>query len=157
MNAFVSHATHSSEQYIVSLVAKKLADNQIGAVTNFVHTEGIDLQTSAQIRKATIFIGLVTNAGTTYRKNQVFTEFQFALQNQRPSILLVEQGTRIPAWLDQSKIIVFSRYNIDGALQIANHHIDLAKATQQGKENAAWLLGGVAILALLALLANDKK
>ena len=157
MIAFVSHATHPSEQYIVSLVAKKLADKQIGVVTNFIHKDVIDLQTSAQIRNATIFIGLITMAGTNFRKSQVFTEFQFAVQNQRPSILLVEQGVALPAWLDTRGIIVFNRVNVDSAIQIANQHIELAKQAQQGRENAAWLLGGVAVIALLALLSNDKK
>lgn len=157
MNAFVSHAIHPSEQYIVSMLAKKLADKQIGAVTNFVHSEGIDLQTSAQIRKATIFIGLITVASVSYRKNQVFTEFQFAIQNKRPSILLVEQGVNLPAWLDQRYLIVFNRFSIDAAMQVANQHVELAKQTQQGNENTAWLLGGVAVVALLTLLANEKK
>lgn len=157
MNAFISYATHPSEQYIVSLLAKKLADNQIGVMTNFVHSDRIDVQISSQIRNAALFIGLVTASSNNFRKNQVFAEYQFALQNQKPSILLVEQGTTLPFGVQQHQYIVFNRFNIEAAMEVANRHINLAKETQRGKENAAWLLGGVAVLALLAILANDKN
>jgi hypothetical protein len=157
MNAFISHAIHPNEQYIVSLLARKLSEQQVGVVTNFVHSDVIDLQTAAQIRNAAMFIGLITQSAVNFRQNKVFTEFSFAVQNKRPAILLVEDRVPLPSWVNQQNIIIFNRLNINQAIEIANYHMEGAKKAKKASEGMAWLLGGLAVVALLAYLSDDKK
>ena len=157
MNAFISHAIHPNEQYIVSLLARKLLEQQVGVVTNFIHTDAIDLQTAAQIRNAAMFIGLVTKSAVSFRQNKVFTEFNFAVQNKRPAILLVEEGAPLPNWINQQNVIVFNRLNISQAIETANYHMEGAKMAKKATEGMAWILGGLAVIALLSYLSDDKK
>jgi len=76
----------------------------------------------------------------------------------RPAILLIEQGIRTLWEQHYHNTIFFNRYNIAQSIEEVKQRIHKSQLQPpQNTDAAAWLLAGVGILALLALLSSDKK
>jgi hypothetical protein len=155
MNAFLSYSVRANEQYIVSLLAQKAAESGLTLVTNYNQGAFLHPQTANEIRNAAVFIGLLTTS-TVHGNNKVFTEYNHALTCNRPTILLVEDGISFgPNVPDGPNVVRFNRFNIEDAMSRVRNK--MAHATPVNPDSTAWILGGIAALALLAYLSNDKK
>lgn len=157
MNVFVSYSIHENEQYILSLLAQKLASSGLTAVTSYDQGDYIDFQTINEIKNSVLFIGLITQAGGLPKIARVFAEFKQANLFQKPAILLIEEGVEVAPWVGlYQNTIRFSRYNIDSTIDEVNRRIH-APAPQPNQNALAWILGGLGVLAILSLLSSDKK
>jgi hypothetical protein len=158
MNAFISYSIAENEQFILNLLAQKIAEANLTLVTSYEQGDWPDPQSSDQIRNAAVFIGLITRSGRLAKRNRVYSDFKQAHAMNRPAILLIEQG--IPTFWEQHyhNTIFFNRYSINESIEEVKRRIHASQAqSAQKPDAAAWLLAGVGILALLSLLSSDKK
>ncbi len=157
MNVFVSYSIHENERYILSLLAQKLANSGLTAVTSYDQGDYVDIQTINEIRNSALFIGLITQAGGLPKIARVFGEFKQANLFQKPAILLIEEGVEVAPWVSvYQNTVRFSRYNINSAIDEVNRRIH-APVPQPNQNALAWILGGLGVLAILSLLSSDKK
>jgi hypothetical protein len=157
MNAFISHSISENEQYILSLLAQKVAESGLSLVASYNQSDTPDFQTANEIKNSAVFIGLITSSGRTAKASRVYAEFKQAQLFNRPAILLIEDVVRVPLWVTTyQNTIRFSRYNIGQAIEAVNTRIK-ASNNPQSSQAAAWILGGLAALALLSLLSSDNK
>lgn len=154
MNAFISYSITQSDKYILNLLAKRLSDLGWNLVTGYGSSILIDSQTCTAIKNSALFIGLITNT-VRFGDTHVLSEFNYAVQHNKPSILLIEEGNNIYSQYPNS--IWFNRSNINRAIREVQKRIDETKMVPNSNPDAAaWLLGGIAVLALLAYLDNKK-
>jgi hypothetical protein len=157
MNAFISYSIGDNEQYILSLLAQKLMENGVNLVTSYNQSDAIDWQTMNEIKNATFFIGLITKAGRPKRTTRVIQELEQTKQYNRPWIVLVENNVPVnPQIINNENTIRFNRYFPHQAIEQVNQRIK-ASQTQPNPNAAAWILGGIGILALLSWLSEEKK
>jgi hypothetical protein len=154
MNAFISYAIHANEQYILNLLAQKIAETGLTLVTSYNQSDYIDAQVANDIRNSAVFIGLITKSGRPAKISRVYSEFKQANLFSKPAILLIEEGVVVAPWVSAyQNTIWFNPYSIHKAAEIVNNKIYHSKPSDAG----TWIVGGAIVLALLALLSNDKK
>ena len=157
MNAFISYSISDDEQYILSLLSQKVAEAGLTLVTSYNQSDWPDPQTANDIKNSALFIGLMTASGSVGRRSRVYSEFKQAQLFSRPAILLIEDTVPVSIWENSyHNTIRFSRYSINEAIEEVKRRIG-ASQTQPSPNAAAWILGGLAVIALLSLLSTDKK
>jgi hypothetical protein len=158
MNAFISYSIYPNEQYLLTLLAQKLSERGLSSVTSYNQGNFIDGQTLNEIQNAALFIGLITWAGNLRNPSRVFLEFDQANLYSKPSILLIEDNVYVtPQVAQYPNTIRFSRDSIHQAIEEVNRRILDANAPLTSQNAMAWILGGIGVLAILALLSSDKK
>ena len=160
MIAFTSYSIGETEQYILPLLAMKLREKGFTLTANFSQAIYPDTQALNEIRYANLFIGLITKSGPAFKTKRVYQEFQQAINQQKPSILLIENTVSVaPSIRDYPNTVRFDRRFLDPAIEEVKNKIKASQNSgiQQNDNNAAWILGGVAALGLLAWLASDEK
>jgi hypothetical protein len=150
---FISHSLAVQDRYLLSLLATKLNEVGFQLVSNAAPS---DFQANpyvlAQIQNASLAIGLITCYSHGFQRGFVAQEINFARQLNKPVILLVEEGVAVGGVLqDFPNTVTFNRQNIHAAIEQVKNRIKAPDYT------AAWVLGGVAVLALLAYLGDPKK
>ena len=158
MNAYVAYSIHDYEQYLLNLLAQRLATNGVTLVTSANQIGPLDFPMTNAIRNCAFFIGLFTYAGLHTKPERAWQEVTAAYESNRPMILLIEEGIQLAPWAENHPgTIRFNRNNVEMAMNVVKARVDHAKTVQSNNTAAAWLLGGVGILALLALLSDTKK
>lgn len=157
MIAFISYSLNESEKYVVTLLAQKLGEKGFSLTSSFRQSASfVDFQTENEIKNSSLFIGLITQAG---RRNtpKVYLELQKALNYSKPAILLVEDNVQLDSWASNfPNLIRFNRYYPQIAMEEVKNRIQTSKTVQQDN-SLAWILGGVAALALISYLSSEKK
>jgi hypothetical protein len=157
MNAFISYSISDEEQYILSLLSQKVAEAGLTLVTSYNQSDWPDPQAANDIKNSALFIGLMTASGSTHRRSRVYSEFKLAHLFNRPAILLIEDTVPVSIWENSyHNTIRFSRYSINEAIEEVKRRIR-ASQTQPTPNAAAWILGGLTVIALLSLLSSDNK
>ncbi len=158
MNAFISYSISDNEQYILSLLAQKVAETGLTLVTSYNQSDIVDVQTINDIKNSAVFVGLITLSGHLPKTNRVYLEFKQANLYGRPAIFLIEDRVKVHPWVDAYQNTVrFNRYRIYEAIQEVNNKINSSKMSQSNSNAAAWILGGIAVLGLLSLLSDEQK
>jgi hypothetical protein len=161
MNVFISYSIRDTEQYILSLLAQRIAESGLTLVTSLDQSDylgSLSSQVSNEIRNSVLFIGLITKSARELKTARVFSEFKQANLHGKPSLFLIEEGVEVAPWVrTYQNTIWFNRFNIRNSIDVANQRIKNAQSKAQQDNAAAWILGGVAVLALLALLSDEKK
>jgi hypothetical protein len=158
MNAFISYSISENEQYILSLLAQKVAETGLTLVTSYDQSDSANFQTTNDIRNCAVFIGLITRSGRLAKTSRVYSEFKQANLFSRPAILLIEDTVSVAPWIGSySNTVRFNRFFINQAIDEVKNKIRASQTTQPNDNAAAWLLGGIAVLALLSLLSSEKK
>jgi hypothetical protein len=157
MNAFISYSIADDEQYILSLLSQKVAESGLTLVTSYNQSDWPDPQTANEIKNSALFIGLMTASGSMGRRSRVYSEFKQAHLFSRPAILLIEDTVPVSIWENSyHNTIRFNRYSVNEAIEEVKRRIGLSQ-TQPSPNAAAWILGGLGVIALLSLLSSDKK
>ena len=158
MNAFISYSIGPHEQYILNLLAQKMAERGLSLVTSYNQSNWVDTQTPNDIKNSALFIGLITNAGPLGRTGRVFSEFELANLYNKPAILLIENTVSVSSWVSAyENTIRFNRHYPQQAINQIHSKIAASQNAQTGSNAAAWLLGGLGVLALLSWLSDQKK
>jgi hypothetical protein len=160
MNAFISYSIGENEEYFLTLLAQKLAGNSITLVTSYNQSDFPDFQTVNDIKNCAFFIGLITTSGRPPRTERVYQELGHANQYHKLAILLVEDTVNVDPWVtNHPNTFRFNRHNPHNAIETVDARIKLSQSAglqQNGSNAAAWILGGIAALALLSLLSEKK-
>jgi hypothetical protein len=163
MRAYISYSLNDSEQYVLSILANILSEEGflVSSGYNTVRQGGqFDLIDFNQINQSNLFIGIITDTGT---ENQwVLKEWGLASRIKIPAILLIEENVRIQGvLLNILNIVRFNRSRPEAAIKTVKQKIDQSKLLyanpQKNNNNAvAWVLGGIAAIALISLLSDEK-
>ena len=166
MKAFISFAVNPSEQYIVSILSSILREQTFNITTNFSSPNSF-----AGINKANFFIGVVTSNNAEANK-KVLADWHFALQQNTPALILVENSQYLNlfenlfAQQDSLKpnFIRFDKNDPTAAIQFVEQHSQQARQqimttnNQNNNNNGlAWVLGGLAALAVIKLFTAEKN
>lgn len=157
MRVFISYSLNDQEQFVLSVLAKKLREQGYIVSTGYnIPSQFQNQQNLSQISNSNLFIGLITNTGQA--NNHVLKEWEQAKTKKIPSLLLIENTVRINApYQNDPNIVVFNRYNPEPSIELIRQKIHSSKEVEKtGDESTAWIIGGLAALALIALLANEK-
>jgi hypothetical protein len=154
MNAFISYSIGANEQYILNLLAQKMAEKGLNLVTTYENpSPWVDSQTPTNIKNSALFIGLITNAGPLSKTQRVFSEFKLANMVSKP-----EDTVSVAPWVNvYENTIRFNRHFPEQAINQVHDKITASQNAQANSNAAAWILGGLGILALLSWLSEQKK
>ena len=95
--AFISYALRDSEQFVLTLLSNLLREEGFSIDSSYAdYNYLVHRSTYNSILKASLFIGLITQYGN--RNQNVFNEWRIALDNNIPSLLLVEDSVTIVLW-----------------------------------------------------------
>lgn len=157
MKAFISYSLNDTDQYILSILANKLKIQGFTVTSSYnLNSRLVDFETFTQLNKSSLFIGIITYDGTNVHR--VYKEWQTAIKSNIPAILLIEDIQTISQDLiSHPNIIRFNRTKPESAIEYVRVMISNSKIINPQKNNdaIAWILGGIAILALIDLLTND--
>lgn len=155
MRAFVAYSINDSDQYILTLLSSELGKKGVVlSQSNDFYTE-LSPVTEASIKKSQLFIGLITLAGQ--EKERVILEYGVAQRNKVPSVLLVENNVTLNN-ASGHDLIRFDRSNPKGAIDVINSRINRQKKKNvQDSDALAWMIGGAAIIALIAIISSSNK
>lgn len=158
MNAFISYSLGENEQYILNLLAQTLEQTGLTLMTSYNRSRFEDLQIANDIRNSALFIGLITNAGPISKTAGVYQAFKQANLHRKPAILLVEDTVAVDPWIEgHQNTLRFNRHFPDQAIQEVNNRIRSSQMPQANSNAAAWVLGGLGVLALLSWLSEERR
>jgi hypothetical protein len=151
MKAFVSYSINDNDQYLLTLLSSKLREKNFVVVTsqNF-YNRNLDYSTQYEISNSHLFVGIITGRGI--EKDRVLKEWNYAISRNIPTLLLIEDTVSVNPGFN-GNYILFNRYYPQNAINEINRRMQI----QGSNEALPWILGGAAILAILALISNDKK
>lgn len=157
--AFVSYAMNDREQSVLTLLSDLLKEEGFLVDSSYdgINSGGmIQYSLKRKISESDLFIGIITQSN---RNNHVLTEWQHAQDARIPSLLLVEDTISIrPALLQQQNVLKFNRFRPESAMNKAIQKIRQSKmqsTNSEGQGFVGWMLGGLAVLALIKLLSDD--
>jgi hypothetical protein len=157
MNAFISYSISDNEQYILTLLAQKLGESGINLVTSYNQADSVDWQAMNDVKNSALFIGLITTTGRPAKTRRVIQEFKQANLFNKPAVILLEENVQVPYSISNyANTIRFNRFFPHQAIDEVKRRISTSQA-QPNPNAAAWLLGGIGILALLSWLSEQKK
>lgn len=161
MKAFLSYSLTDDDQFVIPLLAKKLNEKGFFVSTgSYKTTREIDLYTQNEINTSNLFIGIITTTNTDTSNQRVFNEWQYSSGRKTPSLLLVEDTYNLhPELVESPAVVRFNRNNPSIAIELIKYKIEQSKQSNTliTDENAPWLLGGAALVILIALLAASNK
>lgn len=158
MNAFISYSIADNQQYILNLLAQRLAEKGLTLVTSTNQSDYADFQVSNEIRNCALFIGLITKAGRPSKTSRVYSEFQTAHRYSKPAIYLIEDNVDVAPWINNyQNTLRFNRFSINQTIQQVKDRIYNPQTSESNSNAAAWVLGGVAVIGLLSWLSDKEK
>ena len=161
MKAYLSYSLNDRDLYIITLLSNQLRNEGNYVVTgNNLAIDSMDTASYAQLLTCHFFIGLISFNGQQI--NRVQYEWQNAVTNKIPAILLIEEGLPLsPAF--NGEFIRFNRLQPSGAINEIRNRINAVTMQRQvntqpqSNNNLGWILGGAALIAILALLSNSDN
>ena len=153
MKTFLSYSINDTDQYILTLLSGSL--RKMGSRITLSNDFNINVSqlTKVNIKNSHLFIGILTGNGK--EKERVYNEFMFAKESQIPSILIVENTVAMSQNFNE-EYILFDRSNPQPAITKLNRKVQsLQKNSNQDSNALAWILGGLAILAIIGMISDD--
>lgn len=157
MKAFVSYSVSDNNEFILTLLSSKLRDKNfiVNTSQNF-YSNILDFNTMNEINETHLFIGIITGFGN--ERNRVLEEWRYAVSRNIPNLLLIEDTVPVQQTFS-GNFIRFNRNNPQAAINEINKRMtpQTTSTTKSADDIVPWILGGAALLAILALFSNDKK
>jgi hypothetical protein len=151
MQAFISYSLNEQEQFIATLLSYRLRERGFTLIMSNQYNS-VDITTRNQIFVAQLFVGVISSNGFQWKR--VLDEYNLAVSNKIPAILLIEDTVPVdPSFT--GNYVRFNRNNPHTAVE----QIHTKMKIQQPANNDAlgWVLGGAALLAIVALLSEGSK
>lgn len=157
MKAFISYSVSDNNEYIVTLLSSKLREKNfiVNTSQNF-YSNILDFNTMNEINEAHLFVGIITGFGNEL--DRVLDEWDYSESRNIPSLLLIEDTVPVEKSFT-GNTIRFNRQNPQTAIDEINKRMSfqLSSSTKRTDDIVPWILGGAALLAILALFSKDKK
>jgi hypothetical protein len=156
MKVFISYSLNDAQQYVLSILAKRLKEQGHIVSTGYsVASLGQNNHNLSQINNSNLFIGLITAFGNA--NDNVIKEWQHARAKKIPTLLLIENIVPVAQeYSNDPNIIRFNRNNPEPSIDLVRNRIEASRSSQETNNDGAWLIGGLAILALIGLLSKEK-
>lgn len=155
MKVFISYSLNDADLFVIPTLVRHLNEQGMEAVTSYTSDANSPVW-NFNAMGATLFIALITQTGK--QNDKVVREWSNALQQKLPSIALVEDTPFFRSdFSHYPNAVFFNRHNPSPAIQqIKSNRNQSASTSSGGGTNAlAWILGGVAAIALIKLLSDD--
>jgi len=154
MKVFLSYSLNDSNLYIIPLLVGHLQKQNMEVLTSY-ETSNSSPFNNFQSMNANLFIALITKSGLQNEK--VRKEWNNAVKSKIPSIALIENTFNLSnEYKTLPNIIRFDRINPSLAInQIQTNRNNSAHTENNDSNGLAWILGGIAAIALLKLLSKD--
>jgi len=156
MKAFISYSVSDNNDLILTLLSSKLREKKFIVTTsqNF-YSKILDFNTKNEIGDSHLFIGLITKGGV--ERQRVIDEWKYAKLRGVPNILLVEDTVPVRNNF-KGNLVRFNHNNPGPAIYEINKKMRSAQTNSSDSDDIVpWILGGAALLAILALLSDGKK
>ena len=155
MKAFISYSINDKDQGIVTLLSNKLRKQGFQIITsqNF-YSNILDYTTKMKIENSQIYFGIITKRGR--EKKRVIVEWEYAKKVKIPNILLIENNIKINKNFT-GNYVVFDRKEPQNAInEIQRHMNGIRDLKTSNRDNVwPWIIGGAALLGIIALLSKD--
>jgi|SRR6185437_3426801 len=152
MKAFISYSFNQEEQYMATLLSYKLREQGFTLIQSS-NSPFVDATTKYQIFLSQLFIGVVTTNGQQWQR--VLQEYDLAIQNGIPAALLIEDG--VPIANDfPGNYVRFNRANTKKAVEEIKNRM-VQQGPKPNNEALGWVLGGAAVLGIIALLSSNSR
>ncbi|TNE29085.1 MAG: hypothetical protein EP346_07055 [Bacteroidetes bacterium] len=120
----------------------------------------------SQIRNSELFIGITKSQNTVGSKSQVAYEYRAAKKLNKAAFILMDVSNPMPYQSNQPNPTEISPYNSEDVIYFDRYHpkeaVKSLKARIEKKQNAktsnaaAWVVGGLALLALIGAFSEDE-
>jgi hypothetical protein len=162
MKAFISYSLLDSDEYIITKLAGKLEEQGFYPDTGTHKFSQILVdETLFKIKSSHLFIGILmpTKAKSGASNQRVIKEWEFAISRKVPSVLVVEKSMLNILPNLNANIISFDKNHPETAIEFVKKTIEESQQPLKTDMNnrVAWLIGGLALLALIAFLANSYQ
>ena len=153
--AFISYALSDSEQFVLTLLSNLLREEGYSIDSSYNdYGNVVQRSTYNSILKSSLFIGLITQFGD--RNQNVFNEWNVALEKKVPSLLLVEDSVKItPELINHSNVVIFNRHYPNEQFERIKAKIKSSKKNADNNSSLGWILGGLAALVIIKLLSDE--
>ncbi|WP_028978183.1 hypothetical protein [Sporocytophaga myxococcoides] len=176
MKAFISCSINETEKYIISILAIELGQKGFVLKSSFNTDHGSEVMadiSTNEIINSRLFIGILSSKGNN--KTKVLQDYKYARFMRIPSLLLVENNVKFRQDIDKlPNVIRFDRDNPELSIQKVKKIISPDKKRQlkpiakknsitkkeeffDNNDGLALVLGGAALIALIALLSSNDK
>lgn len=157
MKAYLSYSLNDGQQYVVTVLAQVLREKGY-LLTVGSGSPGLSLLpgfSSDPVLGSQLFIGVVTRSGV--EAGRVIREYNKAIDYSIPALLLIDREiARDSGTKPSASIVLFDHGNPAPAMALVRSRVKQARIEQGNDDASAWLLGGLAVLALIALLSSKK-
>lgn len=157
MRAYLSYSLNDGQQYVVTVLAQILREKKY-VLTVGSGSPGLTVLpgfSSDPVLGSQLFIGVVTRSGI--ESNRVISEYNKAVSYSIPALLLVDEGVAHARRIQAStNIVLFDQANPAAAMNLVRSRVKNARIEPPSDDTSAWVLGGLAVLALIALLSSKK-
>lgn len=150
MKVFISYTVGTEDEFILTILSSRLREKSftINTSQNF-YIEDLDLNTMGEIKESNLFMAIVLNSG--HEKNRVFEEWNYAVSENVPNLLLIEEASAKGLTL-KGNYIKFDRSSIHLAISEISRRMASDNATSDKADDILpWIIGGESIISSLAL------
>lgn len=152
MRAFLSYTFGSEDDIIIRQLGNELMDKGFSLSQSYDFKPNIHENTEISIRRSELFIGILT--ANNKDNNRIKKEWAYALEMGLPTIILVEKNVKLN---NNALHIRFDRENPNKAIEALNNKIkSMQNKPAPTASSFAWVLGGLAIIAIAAMLFRKK-
>jgi hypothetical protein len=162
MKAFISYSLPNSDEYIITKLAGKLEEQGFYPdIGPYKLNADLDHETIFKIKSSHLFIGILmlTKAKSSASNQRVIKEWEFAISRKIPSVLVVEKSMLRSLPSLNANIISFDKNHPEIAIEFVKKTMEESQSPLKTDihNTVAWLIGGLALLALIAFLANSYQ
>ena len=139
MQAFISYSISDGDEFVLTLLGSKLREKNFVLTTsqNF-YAKNLDHQTMQEIKTSHLFVGLITGTGT--ERARVLEEWNYAVQQHIPNLLLVEDTVPVHQSFN-GNYLIFNRNQPQAAVDEIQRRMNPAQTSPSTNPEALvpWL------------------
>ncbi len=157
MKAYLSYSLNDEQKYVITVLAKVLLEKGYTLTTgNGAHLRILGNSFRHSISGSSLFIGVVTQTGLEAQR--VYDEYIAATSMMVPSLLLIDEEVAMRSSIFPSpNILMFNHYDPISAIETVRARVKQARIGSEATDDStAWVIGGMAVLTLIALLSGKK-
>ncbi len=158
MKAFVSYSVNDNNEFILTLLSSKLREKNFIITTsqNFYSNIINDYNTMSEIGTSHLFVGIITGTGAD--RKRVLDEWNYAVNRNVPNLLLIEDTVSEHQHFT-GNFIMFNRKSPKSAINEINRRMTPSQdmISKSNIDLVPWILGGAALLAIIAILTSKEK